>query len=1011
MRDNLSVIDLDKISIKYETKITVSHELNNISLDVNELNFSSIFLYYKGGCGQNPVKSLLSLKDFESVLNNEKRKDKKNQNSVILKGIYKDGIKGEYCTKSSPFLFFDIDVKSKNQGHKKNENNHLYDKSLNAEIFEKLKKIAVLVWRSNSKYGIAGILYAPQLREYLNNDKEIHLKVCKSITNYIKEKLNISVQFDDAQSRFRQPRYLAEQDKNRKLNPSPYKFLFEIEQVEKKSKNGHTQYTYKDFKIVEGSIREQFNHDNHICDVLIDNDFVQLKGDRYKHPTTSSPSSGKVVDGYFFNHSESFSSIKRFDSFLLTAYCKYDMDFKTFYSELGDLGYKDKTPKKETIQHAEIILKNKSSHREQAIFLACFHLRNLSHFDKVIFAHENAKSDQELSLFYDNLRIKNLLIQYDDYLKVNEHVSEKIFEILDFSDRYHKIILNAETGIGKTTAFVKYFAKARPNSRLLFLVPLTVIADQIFNSDSNNKITVLTGSSTIDDYDSARSSKIVVATYEQGFNILCKDYKFDYLVVDEIHSWISSMSFKSDMISPLVKLTEDFKIIGLTGTPSFFFKQLGYKMIRIIEKNQQYTQFKLIVDNRSGLKKIIQHQRNVIGKSIYRLNNIIELEEAKLELIKIHGFRDKEILLLHSDETIKKGEDYNQLVQNEKFNDYIKVVLTTSLIDEGLNIYQNDFTDVVFIENDYTLSPEKTKQFFARFRDKSNQTNLFCYIKQKVNQNTINWSPIDEFYKKVNNLKLEIQGRQLQKRTSQPNIANVNYLYNADSSINYHYLAYDLSHKLFSTLTTDEYVFFMEANYNTCVAFNYEYVQDTVDLTQIKNDRKRKKELIALHWKNNKDEILNYFHSEQESNQIIEYNVSDEVWDIVTNYHDEFKRIVGYHNKLTSLGLKNTDDIILDKNNGRIVGSQKINRKIELLQNKKTINNPKNRTDKLNQEKLLNFIDRAGKLESFNSSELSTIWNEVSPSSTGVKTYNLIDLVIEYHKFSYNTKKSRYIKR
>ena len=120
-------------------------------------------------------------------------------------------------------------------------------------------------------------------------------------------------------------------------------------------------------------------------------------------------------------------------------------------------------------------------------------------------------------------------------------------------------------GIGKTTAFVKYFPKARPNSRLLFLVPLTVIADQIFKSDSNNKITVLTGSSPIDDYDSARSSKIVVATYEQGFNILCKDYKFDYLVVDEIHGWISSMSFKSDIISPLVKLTEDFKIIGLTG--------------------------------------------------------------------------------------------------------------------------------------------------------------------------------------------------------------------------------------------------------------------------------------------------------------------------------------------------------------------------------------------------------------------------------------------------------------
>jgi superfamily II DNA/RNA helicase len=103
-------------------------------------------------------------------------------------------------------------------------------------------------------------------------------------------------------------------------------------------------------------------------------------------------------------------------------------------------------------------------------------------------------------------------------LPIKDYVSEKIESILDTANINKKIIASAETGTGKTTAFVKEFHKHRPSKRLIILATLTAIVDQI--KAENDTVISLTGKSSPSDHTKAKTASLVVANYEQGYKHL-----------------------------------------------------------------------------------------------------------------------------------------------------------------------------------------------------------------------------------------------------------------------------------------------------------------------------------------------------------------------------------------------------------------------------------------------------------------------------------------------------------
>ena len=986
--------DSSKVVQIKDYKVGITHHNDNLSLLLDTSYFSEINNYYCNAKKEGePVKQHLTLNGLLERLNTIKHKLSKNNSISILKGLYQDGTSGVFCYESVPFLFFDIDVK-------KGENEHLLDSYANSKVFTKLLDIGVLVWRSDSGKGMAGVLYIPQLKDIGNIDRTKHLAIGNAITDYLTKTLKVNAKFDKAQNKFRQVRYLALQQEKISLNIKPYVFQFEVSEILKISNSGTKQFRYEDNRTPFGSIEYQFNQDNNIHTALIDNGFTQIIADRYKHPRTNSRDTGEAANNLFFNYSSSFSSYSVFSPFRLYLTEQYNDDKFQFHKDLKKKGYYVKKPQENIFKNAENNLKVFTEDREKQIFEACFDLVNATYKEKLCFVNENAATAAEEILFYDYLKLKKLHIPYDEALPIKDFVSEKIESILDSADINKKIIASAETGTGKTTAFVKEFHKHRPSKRFIILAPLTAIVDQI--KAENDTVISLTGKSSPSDHTKAKTASLVVSTYEQGYKHLKDHNTFDYVVIDEVHNLITANSYKSETITNLTYVLESYRVIGLTGTVNILFKAIGYKLINIKKESQKKVDVNFIIDNRPPLKIALQHLKNVKGKCILRVNSRSVAEDIAIELIKLCAYTEDEILTLNSDNNIKNSKDYKNLISEGEFDKKKRLVITTSIIDEGLSIRQEGFTDVVFIETEYNPMAESLKQFFARFRNPDQNRKNYFYYRETNNQNIIHYDPLYDFDKTKKKLIEDAETFDVNE-TDKKDISNTKYLYYDNHTVNDYRLAYDTSSSFFEKLTREEYIYFLETNYNINFIVNNEYKKIQIDTTKSKEVRDKNKKIIATSWLNQKDEILDALYDltdDLEIKKTIIYmgiNPSDDIYELVSDNIKFFGKLQISGSNLEKLGVKNVDDILINQQKMIPNNQQNINRKIKLHQNLDTINNPRTTTDEINKNKMLKFIDAAGAIKNHKKGAILRLWNKQRSASKNFSYYNLIDL-IEYFK-------------
>ncbi|UAM98750.1 DEAD/DEAH box helicase family protein [Polaribacter litorisediminis] len=987
--------DLKEVVSIADFKVSVQHHFNSLKMVLSAPLFSEVNAYYSNTKEIGlPVKKHHTLNTLLERLNGIKTKPTKSNSIAILKGLYKGGTNGVFCYEGAPYLFFDIDVKE-------NENKHLLVKLNNANVFEHLKKIAVLVWRSNSGFGIAGILFVPQLAEVLNSDRKKHLSIGKAITKYLKEVLNVDADFDNAQNKFRQIRFLAMQKEKRFINTNPIRFSYDVKEVQRVSQTGVKQYRRSDNRAVIGSIEHQFNNDTSIHNALLDNGFKWLNDTRYLHTSTTSKSTGTTGgNNVFFNYSQSFSNYKVFTPFSLYLTQHYSNDLNRFLSDLKKKGYNTSKPQQTTLKQSENVLKQQVKDREKQIFTACYDLINLPYKEKLSFIKKNAKNDAEKMLFFDYLKIKPLNISYNKTLKIQNYVSEQLETVLEYADANTKTILTAETGTGKTTAFLRDFAKHRPGKRILILAPLTAIVEQ--NKAEYQNIISLTGNSEPKEHTKAKTSLFVMATYEQGYKHLSTGNTFDYVVIDEVHNLITAHEYKRETIKNLTRVLKSCKVIGLTGTTNLLFKSIGYKLINVQKEAQNKVNINLITDNRAPLKIALQHLQNVKGKCIIRVNSRNVAKDLKTELLRLKQYKKDEVLILNSDAHIKKGNDFKQLTDHSNFNESIKLVLTTSIIDEGLSIKQSGFTDVVFIETDYKPMPEAVKQFFARFRNEDADRKNYFYFRETKEQKIISWNPLFDFKNTQKKLKEDAETFSVND-TDKKDSTNTKYLYYEDTSVNDFALAYDVAKRFFLLMTKQEYIHFLELNYNINIIENKTHISIDFDTTESKSQSEENKIQVAKKWLNNKDEVLNALFVITDNLQIkksIDYiglQPENEIYNLVSDNLKAFEHLQKNCNRLENLGVNDVDTFLIDTTKIKPFDLRNINRKIKLLENIDTIKNPKTKTDEKNKTKLLTFLSEAEKLKTVNKNTLFVVWNKLRCNSKKPSYYNLIDL-LEWHE-------------
>ena len=174
----------------------------------------------------NGIYEHYTIDEFISYTNTLKPGGDKDE-QAFLKGIYKGGTSSGYCQTTTDILFFDIDVKA---GSNKQENPHLLNNANNVAVFNALKKSVIFIGRSNSRNGMFGAIHVKGLSQYTKEalpdtftyaHNALGKAVYRELEHLVFEETGLTIQMDDAQAKFRQPRFVAHQDEGDKLSINP----------------------------------------------------------------------------------------------------------------------------------------------------------------------------------------------------------------------------------------------------------------------------------------------------------------------------------------------------------------------------------------------------------------------------------------------------------------------------------------------------------------------------------------------------------------------------------------------------------------------------------------------------------------------------------------------------------------------------------------------------------------------------------------------------------------------
>jgi len=1051
--------------------VDVSHQPTTNEINTTDKVFSHVLGKYSEAYPR-PDKGVLghlSLSETVEKLNTlpKYKPQDKHKNPALLRGIYEGGIKGEYCIKTTPFIPLDIDVKKAKDNHE-GENLPLLKNELdNNNVFRYLKTICPIVFRSSSGLGIGGFVYVPELQHYIN-DTPTHKRIAEAIyieiEKLIKKHCGVMVTLDPMQGGFRQIRNILGQDEKITLNKKPLAFHYKVNKVVKKSKSGVIQY--QDNYIRTGDIIQQFNQSQSIEQLLNDMSLFEVcRNKRVKYANSPSKDVGSYSfeKNVLFNHSGTLASDLGTDKKAITPFdlvyrLNFNRDFKACMRHLESLGYKTIKPKQTDVQTAENKLKlalKDAPNPDKLIYKYCKQFSLLSLDDKLEFIKKVNPPKQYLKYFHEYFNLNDTTsILYHDQIEIKKYVSEAIPKIVDLIEKHNKILLKSETGSGKTYAFINGWRKLKPDSRGLLIAPLTIIVDQL-EAEYKNECSFLTGKSKRDDHTEATKSNFVVATYEQGIKHL-EATDFDYVIVDEAHQLIMANSYKAEIIEQLTNQLQKHKgkLIGLSGTPSRLFESLGFRLVDLKQTESTKTDVNVIYWNEKPLNIALKHihPTDKTRRYLFRLNEIDTLYDIKDKLVKDGTYKAKEILILHSSPDIKNSDQFQHLYLNSTIKENKKVVLTTSLIDEGVTIRDN-FTDCVFINNDFEPKAEPIKQFFARFRSGKlehtffndisvNRTN-YLYLKHtKTEKPRSKFNLLADYSEKLEILNKDAEDLTFEDlKSTYKDFTDTSDFYHEDNSVNEFYLANHVLSQFYRRINRHQFLAYLGQNFNinTNILSTPEKPTEAIKGTSKAKKKERiykmlteDKNLLLLRVKRftQNKRLSQDIEAEGEIPNTNEIKAEKELLDKTNPRWKELNQMEGEinePNKFVKTNIKMIESLIKSHLSLKFLGSEdilqnltkegKLKTSVEIqneifkLRTNKTIITPQTEKDKKNADKIKAVINDLMKLKTFHLKDFQKILKQKKVNNFNKYTHATLKSLLKSQgvKFKFNSKYKSYV--
>lgn len=312
---------------------------------------------------------------------------------------------------------------------------------------------------------------------------------------------------------------------------------------------------------------------------------------------------------------------------------------------------------------------------------------------------------------------KELDIRYDKYLPL-----EKVKEIMKVVESGANVLMIADTGGGKTYSVVH--ALKELNIKGIISVPNRM------NAQQNSEIYNIGGS-----YAGRNLAKemlthdIVTSVWDMIGHDKDIDFSNHVIIQDEVHSTIFDLGYRRGSLAGVSRVLKTFKgKLSITATPTGinlddFTHIYRFRKEEGIEYNVKvYLGF----NESQRLGQVIQAEGKVIllenkKKSLRYYKHI--LEEGYPGQVDIVTSDNKD-----------ESEIYASIASEEKIPDNIKYLLCTTVMTAGVNILNEDVTDVVVIgiKNITTI-----KQFVARSR-KIKKLNVHIFLIQGYDFYTYN---------------------------------------------------------------------------------------------------------------------------------------------------------------------------------------------------------------------------------------------------------------------------------
>tara|TARA_R110002167_G_scaffold29013_24_gene97071 strand:- start:3063 stop:5045 length:1983 start_codon:yes stop_codon:yes gene_type:complete len=279
---------------------------------------------------------------------------------------------------------------------------------------------------------------------------------------------------------------------------------------------------------------------------------------------------------------------------------------------------------------------------------------------------------------------------------------------IDLDNQDYITHISADTGVGKSSWVMDKLGKQH---NVVFAVPQLAQMTQLEAKHAGRKGVSFYYGGHLDD----EPTGIIVCLYNQIDYVLSLVFAHQYLlVIDEVHKIYQASSYRGDHIASLLDVIDQERFSGVVTMSATFTPELvpftidswidinkGQSVTRAIDLDI-YLNLDAMED---GLIDVLTAPRSY--PTVVRINNKAEIQVYQ-RLLEAKG-----LTCLAVSRNAQGTDAVQEMLTAELVAGY-DVILTTSLLDEAVNLNDQHIHDVVVYNSQ--IHPEELKQFIGRFR-------------------------------------------------------------------------------------------------------------------------------------------------------------------------------------------------------------------------------------------------------------------------------------------------------